>query len=703
MARMRLVSGIALIFCLWLTSVTGVSAQTAPNAGYNVPSGSSGSSATGAVIRSSAPSATNSAKGSASGNSQKQVTKLPDLAITATRIPQSVGKIGTTITVVHDKQIQDQKIQQVSDALREVPGVIVNQSGGPGTITSVFIRGASSSQSLTMIDGVEVNSPTAGDYDFSNLTTDNLSQIEVLRGAGGSLYGSSAIGGVVNVLTQEGTGAPRFSLLADGGNWETSRTIGSAIGSIGKLNYSSAISYFVTNGYEPINNSYDNLSGVWRADYHLTDNTTLRGFARYTRACVGLPEFSNETLGAPKDPNANQRDEFMLFKGEIDSQVTEKLLVRAFGSFVRDQDQVNKYPSFKNNYFESDNTPGEIRGANGEAVYTWTEGFPTLVGFDFKDLWAREYGSFIDYLPPPPPVHLSVSNSIFSPTQEQYAGYLQQQGSFLHDYLLVTGGFRVDGNSQFGEEVSPSWAVAIPLQKYGVTLRANYAEGFEAPTFNDLYFPGFGNPNLPATTSSEYDGGIEKRFGEWGSFTATYFTRRIHNLITSAPCRTCTSGFEAIAVGRNDTQGVELSPSTYPIRGVSLSGNFTYVDTTYSSLLPKQPLRVPKYSSSGVAQYQTEGLLRTDDQFTTAFVYQFLGDYNDLQTQPPYEIGNNGGYQLFNLTVSYKLGSGYVPHISDEEVFARIQNLFNRHYSQAFGFPSPTTNFEAGMKIGIAP
>ncbi|HTT74910.1 MAG TPA: TonB-dependent receptor [Candidatus Binataceae bacterium] len=629
---------------------------------------------------------------------------MPDIAITATRIAQPVGEIGTTITVVHDKQIQDQKIQQVSDALREVPGLIVNQSGGPGTITSVFIRGASSSQTLTLIDGVEVNSTTGGDFDFSNLTTDNLSRIEVLRGAGGSLYGSSAIGGVVNVLTEEGTGAPRFSLLTDGGNWETARTVATAIGSLGKLGYSSTISYFLTNGYEPINNSYDNLSGVWRLDYHLTDNTTLRGFARYTRACVGLPEFSNETPGAFKDPNANQRDEFMLFKGEIDSQLTEKLLVRAFGSFVRDEAQTNKYPSFKNNYFASFDIPNEIRGANGEAVYTWAPGFPTLVGFDFKDLWAREEGSEIFYLPPPPPpLNLSVSRSIFSPTQYQYAGYVQQQGSFLKDHLLATGGFRFDGNSQFGQEISPSWAVAIPFRKYGVTLRANYAEGFEAPTFDDLYYPGFGNPNLPATTSSEYDGGIEKRFGEWGSFTATYFTRRIHNLITSAPSKTTTSGFEAIAIGRNDTQGVELIPSTHPFRGLSLSGNFTYVDTTFSSLSPKQPVRVPKYSGAGVAQYQVAGLLRDDDQFTTALFYQFVGDFNDFQTQPPYDYENHGGYQLFNLTVSYKLGGGYVPHITDEEVFARIQNLFNRHYSQAFGFPAPTINFEAGMKIGIAP
>ena len=121
--------------------------------------------------------------------------------------------------------------------------------------------------------------------------------------------------------------------------------------------------------------------------------------------------------------------------------------------------------------------------------------------------------------------------------RKEYAGYVQQQGRFFDGHLLVTGGFRVDGNSQFGKEVSPAWSVALPFDKYGVTLRGSYAEGFQAPTFDDLYFPGFGNPNLQAMTSSEYDGGIEKRFGEFASITTTYFSRRIHNLVADEACK----------------------------------------------------------------------------------------------------------------------------------------------------------------------
>ncbi|MGH8338125.1 MAG: TonB-dependent receptor, partial [Gammaproteobacteria bacterium] len=393
---------------------------------------------------------------SPSNSSTGTPTRLPDVAITATRISQPLASIGTTITVVHDQQIQDQKIQQVSDALREVPGVEVTQSGGPGSITDVSIRGASSSQVLVLLDGVEVNSSTTGSYDFANLTTDNTGRVEVLRGAGGSLYGSSAIGGVINLISQEGTGAPRFSLLSDGGNWETQRQVATASGAYGKLGYSESVSYYSTNGFQPVNSAYDNLSSAGRLDWHITENTTLRGFARYTAAQVGLPEYSNEDFGAPLDPNANQRDEFMLFKGEVDSHPTAKLALRYFGSFVRDEIRANKTPDPVNNYFNASDIPEEIWGNNGEAVYTWMPNWVSLIGFDFKNLWARSVFNSIFYTPPPcaKGAHRTecpnVSNTVFTAGQQQYAGYLQQQGNLFQDHLLVTGGFRVDGNSQFG-------------------------------------------------------------------------------------------------------------------------------------------------------------------------------------------------------------------------------------------------------------
>ena len=622
------------------------------------------------------------------------------MSITATRISQPLSQLGMTVTVVDKQQIQDQKIQQTSDALREVPGVQVTQSGGPGTETDVSVRGSSSSQVLTLLDGVEVNTGGSGEFDYANLNTANASRIEVIRGAGGSLYGSSAIGGVINQITEEGTGAPKFSLLSDGGNWDTERQVATASGALDRLGYSGSVSYYSTSGFQPINSDNDNLSLTSRLDYHLTDDTVLRAFARYTFADVGLSEFSNDDPGNPLDPTAHQRTEFMLYKGEVDSHLSDKLLVRMFGSFVRDEVRINKNPSaapLTNG--ESDDIPDEIWGTNLEAVYTWCRGFDTLAGFDFKYRWGRDGDN--STFPGTPP-----SITVFTADREEYAGYFQQQGRFFDGHLLVTGGFRVDGNSQFGKEVSPAWSVALPFDEYGVTLRGSYAEGFQAPTFDELYFPGFGNPDLKATTSSEYDGGIEKRFGEFASITTTYFSRRLHDLVVDAPCKfnpaTCEFDFQPKNIGRQDIQGVEVVPAIYPIKGLSLSGSFTALDSTHRPLIAGlQPIRVPKHSATAVAQYKTQDIIARGDQFISALSYQFVGDREDLQTQSPFGDENHGSYQLFNLTLSYKLGEGFVPYLNHEEAFVRIQNLFDRHYSQDFGFPAPPINYEAGIKVGF--
>src|SRR5271170_7524616 len=172
---------------------------------------------------------------------KEEAQKLNPIVVTATRIPQPIDQIGTTITVVEAPQIEEQKIQLVQDVLRQVPGVQVTQTGSPGSETDVMIRGASASQTLVLIDGVEVNTGATGSFDFANLTTDNLDRIEVLRGAGGSLYGSQAIGGVVQLISQEGEGAPKASLLSDGGNHASTQQVATVSGAEGNLHYSGAV------------------------------------------------------------------------------------------------------------------------------------------------------------------------------------------------------------------------------------------------------------------------------------------------------------------------------------------------------------------------------------------------------------------------------------------------------------------------------
>lgn len=657
-------------------------------------------------IPSATPSSTPSAQPTQSANLSGAAaapspaeSKLKTMVVTATRIRQPIGEIGTTVSVIDSEQIDSQKIEHVGTALEQVPGVQITQDGSPGTNTDVSIRGSTSAQTLIMIDGVPVNSGSSGGFDISNLTTENVDQIEVLRGAGGSLYGSQAIGGVVNILSQEGEGAPHFSLLSEGGNRATQRQVMTASGSEGRLNFAGALSYFSTEGFRPVNDNSDNLAGNVRLDYHLTDDTIIRGFARYYRANVSLPDFSVSNFPPIADnPTAHQRSEFMLMNGVIEHHFGEHLVATANAFFVRNQVRINEVPFAGFAGSEVDRIPDETRGGELNAVYTWAKGFRTLAGFEFKDLWSRDYGSAIF---PPSTVP---STSVFNARRQEYAGYLEQEASLLGGHLLATGGFRVDGNSQFGKEVSPSWSVAIPIKQISTTLRGSYSEGFRAPAFDELYFPDFGNPKLKPEISSEYDGGFTTNFGELASITATYFSRRVHDLIVSVPCTFgpgCEFGALPGNAGRVDLQGVEVAPTITPLPGLSFGGSVTIIDETHASVTSSaQPLRVPKHSAQALLQYTRADVFRAHDKMFTSLAYTFVGDRDDITSEGT--IANHTAYSRFDLVASYALGAPW-RWVTDEEVFTRVSNLLDRHYEAAFGFPSPPVNFVAGVKMDLRP
>ena len=568
--------------------------------------------------------------------------------VTATRVEQPLSEIGTTVTVVDQSQIQAQKIGQVNDVLSQVPGVQVNQDGSPGTISEVFIRGASPDQTLMLIDGVEVNTGSNGGFDLSNLTTDNLDRIEVLRGAGGSLYGSQAVGGVINLISKEGQGPPQFSLLSEGGNRATQRQAETFSGSEGNLGYSGALSYFSTTGFRPINDSSDNLSGSLRLDYHLDDDTVVRGFARYTRANVSLVNYSN--FIEPIDPDAHQRTEFMLYKGEIERQFGDRLTVRLNGSFVRNEVRLNNYPDPGDPALESSDIPEEIRATNLEAVYTWLKGIPHGGRFRFQGSMGPLGRQFFRRRP--------FIDHHFPRRRQEYAGYVEQEVSLFDGHLLGTGGFRADGNSDFGQEVSPAWSVAIPISQAGVTIRGSYSEGFRAPSFDELFYPDFGNPKLGPEVSSEYDGGVTKTLGEAASFTTTYFSRRVHDLIVAVPCTTSPGCVTAANASRVDVQGVELVPRLRLTHDLTFSGNFTYLDETHASPPSAgdvRPMRVPKYSASALARYIHDGFFRSGDTTTASLAYTFVGDRDDINPATG-DIQNHDAYDVVNAVVSYSPG-----------------------------------------------
>jgi vitamin B12 transporter len=609
-------------------------------------------------------------------------------------MPQPLGEIGVTTSVVSQKQAQIQQTHELPNLLQQVPGVEVSQAGSPGSLAEVSIRGSTPAQTLVMLDGVPVNNSATGEFDISRIPTDGMDRVEVVRGAGGALYGSQAIGGVVNLFTQEGSGPFKFSLLSEGGNRATQRQVAHCDGAEGRLAYAGTLSYFSTTAFRSANDNSDNLSGILRLDYHLDENTTMRGIVRYTRANVSLASYS-VAAGIPLNPSAHQRNEFMFYKGGIDRAFGRRLMTHISAFYVRDALRLNNVPFAGSPSSESDQIADETRGGILEGIYTWSHDFRTLMGFSFLDQWVHSNSSIFTLAPPP----ISQSLSTVNARRQEYAGYVEQEGHFLQDHLIATAGFRVDGNSEFGEEVSPGWSLAIPLPSQ-ITLRGNYAEGFRPPSFDELFFPGFGNPNLGPEISSEYDGGFTRRFGELASFTTTYFSRRVHHLIVAVPCKVgpgCEFGSTAGNTGRVDTQGVEIVPTLYPGYGLRFSGNVTILDETHVSPAPDiRPVRVPKYSASSTAEYNRRALLRPRDDLTLALIYVFVGDRDDITSTGA--IANHDAYHRVDLAFTYSTGMNW-REVHDLALVAKIENMLDRHYSEEFGFPAPPVNFVAGMKL----
>ena len=170
--------------------------------------------------------------------------RLEEVVVTGTRIPTETENAPNSISVITQEQIEQTQAHTVQEAVRDVPGVEVAQTGQPGGQTSVFLRGANGEHTLVLIDGVRVNSAFNSAFDFANLPVDNIDHIEILRGPQGTLYGSEAMGGVINIVTKRGAAQPTGSVLVEGGSDDAWRSRGSFAGTLGKLSLSAATSYF---------------------------------------------------------------------------------------------------------------------------------------------------------------------------------------------------------------------------------------------------------------------------------------------------------------------------------------------------------------------------------------------------------------------------------------------------------------------------
>jgi vitamin B12 transporter len=593
-------------------------------------------------------------------------TRADPLVVTATKDEIPLEQIGASVTIVPEETFEAQQYRTVDEVLRTIPGVDVQRAGGPGKLTTVRIRGANASQIQVLVDGVRVKSTTSGDFDFADLPLDDVQRIEVVRGPQSTVYGADAIGGVINIITKRGRGKPTAWFDFEAGNYETFRERAGVSGELGAWNFSLGASRLDFGGQFD-NDDHDLTSFNGRIGYALPNSGEVAVIARFSDAHRGIP-FA--TVFPDFSPNREQDDTFLLGSLEWKQPWVEwyehALRLSAIRSALtfRDPDSAFEQRS-------------DIETERREVDWLHLFHFGTIdtlsVGLEYRNEEGESKGTF-------------------SATTDTFSVYAQNELR-LFDALFLTGGVRYDHNSAFGDATTGRAALSYVIRATDTRVKASWAEGFRAPTFNELFFPAtfppcpaFGNPSLQPEESESYDGGVEQYLWERRiRLAATYFRNDFENLIQTALIDPVNFCFQAQNVGKARTQGVEAEASVSPVDTLVLALAYTYTDT--EDRTTGDPLRrFPPNRWAITATWEPlRGLVLAGEVLIVSSQFEASG------------VPRNEGYTVVNAAASYRLPWRWGP-LSEVLFHVKITNLFNEDYAEVRGFPALGTHVVAGVR-----
>ena len=454
---------------------------------------------------------------------------LPEVVVTANRLDTPVSQVASSLTVITCKDLEQKQSNTVLEALSDIPGVDLIKSGGPGQISSALIRGGNAEHTLVMMDGIPLNDPlsTTCEYDdLDQLSVDDVKQIEVVRGPESPFYGSNAMGGVVNIVTQNGAGPLKGSLLFEGGAYDTFREALSAGGGDEKGNFLVTASRFDTAGFpaadkafgNTINNGDQNSTGSIKLglspDSHFTNDLLVRYVQSQTHYDDGA--------GAGMDnPNLFMDGKQFVVGSQSRLELLgggwEQVLGFSFTDHLRQY--TNNPSSYQPFDFERGFYDGQAIQVNWQNNLKVEKGQTLVVGLQGHQEWGNSSDDF--GAGPTTLVANASTGSLFVESQTS-------QG----DRFFETLGVRLDAHSQFGTHSSYHAGVAYFIPGLETKLKATYGTAFRAPSLYQLYAPTYGNPGLAPETSTGFDAGFEQPFGKnFFTLGATYFHNDFNSLI----------------------------------------------------------------------------------------------------------------------------------------------------------------------------
>ena len=608
------------------------------------------------------------------------------IVVTANRAETPVSKVGLSVSVISADDIARLQTPGVTEVLRSVPGLTATRSGGIGTLSSVFVRGASSDHTVALIDGVKINDPssTAGGFDFGRLITGNVERIEVVRGPQSVLWGSQAIGGVVNIITRRADGnEPSASIKGEAGYRDTADLVGNASVKAGPVSISGGASYMRTDGISAFSAARGGVERDGSRQYGANLNLgfavsdalslDLRGWYAHSR--IEIDGFTPSFTFGDTDQYTRTREAIgyagLNWNG-LDGRWRNRIGY-AITNVLRDDYNPTASPVHQ----------GDSLGRNErievQSIFDITEGWSVVAGAERE--WSR-FRQTNDY---------GFGASTDKGRARLTSFYGQLTATPLAG-LTVNAGARHDDHSSFGGHTTFAANAAYTPNAGKTVIRASYGEGFKAPSLYQLYSP-YGNLGLNPESAKSWDiGVVQQALDGRAEIGLTWFRRASRNLIDFVSCfgsasPLCT-GFN---FGYYDNvratlaRGIEAEVKLRPVDGLVFTMNYTHVRAQDRST-DRDLLRRPRDKGYASLDYAWPFGLSTGASVS------LLGDSADID-----DFGarvENDGYAIADIRASYPIGE----HV---EIYGRIENLFDSRYETVFNYGQPGRSAYAGVRLKL--
>ncbi|WP_159107191.1 TonB-dependent siderophore receptor [Azospirillum sp. B4] len=604
------------------------------------------------------------------------VDTLSDVVVSATRLPTPELQVANSVTVVTAADIAARQEQTLPDVLKDVPGLNVVQTGGPGGQAYVFMRGTNSNHVKVLMDGIDVGDPGSpnGTFDFGQFLTADIDRVEVLRGAQSGLYGSDAIGGVINVITRDGAGPATFSAGLEGGSFDTFNQTGGVSGATGPLRYRATVAHF-RSGATPVTPAnllaagearnddwYDNVTASTKLGYEVSDVVDLGLVGRYTKTRLRFTGDDFSTYPATPAAQQSTNDTLQYYtRGTGHLSLLDGRLNQTLGLAYGSVKTSATTPGSANTYYAGDRVK-----LDWQADYALAAGHTVVVGAEHQRDGIRQ----------PTAAHTTLN-----------AGYAELQ-STLFENFHDTVSARYDDNDRFGGKATYRVAPVYIVATTGTKLKASVGSGFKAPSLSEMFqdYPAYGfhgNPKLKPETSIGYDAGFEQPLvGGVVRFGATYFHNDVTNLITNNANYTSYDN-----IGKAHTEGVEGFLTVKPTDTLTVRLDHTYT-LAYDDVLNQELLRRPRHKGDVDVRWQATDRLSLDlTLLAVGSVIDGNRDFSIPRLKAP-------GYAIVDVAASYDLNDQFT-------VYGRITNLMDRDYQNPTGFLRPGRGVFGGIRTRI--